>query len=388
MHSGKYVFAQILSFIPRYEFEKCVKKYVGNYRTREFDCWQQFIQLLFGQLTARDGLRAICLCLKAHEDKLYHMGIRGHVNQSTISRANEQRDWRIFAEFGTYLINLVQPLYARQAIDELSINNDIFAIDSTTISVSLKLFEWAPGKYERGAVKMHTMLDIRSNIPRFILITDGRYHDVRSIDEIEIQEDAIYVMDRAYVDFKRLYRITQQHAFFVTRAKARLDFKTSKPLKNDKLPGLRCDDLILLCGPKSKKLYPEALRRIEFVDAKTNEELVFLTNITVVPALEIIEIYRNRWKIEIFFKLIKQNLQIKSLWGHSENAVKTHIWIAICTYLIVAYIKCQLKSNLSIHDIIQILEISAFDKTPIKELLTESKIKQNVNEQSNLFSNC
>ncbi len=387
MHSGKYVFAQLLLFINRYEFEKCVEKYNGNHRVRDLDCWQQFVQLFFGQLTARRGLRSICLCLKVHRDKLYHLGIKRYVNQSTLSRSNEQRDWRIFADFGAYLIKLVQPLYSGQAIDELNINNDIFAIDSTTISVSLKLFEWAPGKYARGAVKVHTMLDVRGNIPTFILVTDGRYNDVRALDELVIQSDAIYVMDRAYVDFKRLYQIHEQNAFFVIRAKAGLDFKRIKASTVDKTTGLRCDQTIVLCGPKTKTLYPEPLRRIKFADPLTGETLIFLTNINVLDSADIIEMYRNRWKIEIFFKLIKQNLQIKTLWGHTQNAVKIHIWVAICTYLIIAYIKYQLKSNLSIHDIMQILEISAFDKMPIQKLLTELQINQNVNEQLNLFNN-
>ncbi len=387
MHSGKYVFAQLLSFIHRYEFEKYVRKYDGDYRTREFDCWQQFVQLFFGQIVGCKGLRSICLLLKAHKAKLYHLGIRRYVNQSSLSRANEQRDWRIFADFGAYMINLVQPLYAGSDIEDISINNDILAIDSTTISVSLKLFEWAPGKYERGAVKVHTMLDVRSNIPTFILITDGRVHDAIPVVQIPIQEDAIYVMNRAYVDFKQLYQIHQQNAFFIIRAKSNLNFKRVTSSTVDKLTGLRCDQNILLCGAKTKMLYPEPLRRIKFVDPETEQTLVFLTNITILEAVDIIEIYRNRWKIEVFFKLIKQNLQIKTLWGHSENAVKIHIWVAICTYLIVAYIKYQLKSNLSIHDIMQILEVSAFDKTPIKELLTEIQINQNVNEQLNLFKN-
>jgi hypothetical protein len=386
MHSGKYVFAQVLKFINRYEFEKCVTRYHGDYRTRELSCWDQFIQLFFGQLTARRGLRDICLCLKAHEKKLYHLGIRRHVNQSTLTRANEHREWRIFADFGAYLIALVQPLYAGKTISDIASDNDLFALDSTTVSVSLKLWKWAPGKYERGAVKVHALLDIRGNIPTFILITDGRYHDSRSLDEIAVQPHAIYVMDKAYVDFRRLYQIHTQEAFFVTRAKKGLSFKvvTSHPV--DKSTGLLCDQTIVLSVWKSRKSYPERLRRVKYYDKDKENTIIFLTNNMTACAFEIVQLYKNRWGIEVFFKLIKQNLQIKTLWGHSENAVNIHIWIAICTYLMIAYLKFQIKSHLSIHEIMQILEISCFDKTTITELLTKSQINQNVNEQLNLFN--
>lgn len=386
MHSGKYVFAQVLDFINRYEFEKCVKRYHGDYRAKELSCWHQFVQLFFGQLTARRGLRDICLCLKVHKEKLYHLGIKTYVNQSTLTRANEHRDWRIFADFGSYLINLVQPLYAGNAISRIKSDNDLFALDSTSISVSLKLWKWAPGKYERGAVKVHTLLDIRGNIPTFVLITDGRYHDSRALGEIEIQSQAIYVMDSAYLDFKKLYQIHTQRAFFVVRAKEGLNFNivTSRPV--NRRAGLICDQIIGLNVWKSKKLYPEELRRIEYYDKEKKNTLVFLTNKLSVRATEIVQLYKNRWKIEVFFKLIKQNLQIKTLWGHSENAVNIHIWVAICTYLIVAYLKFQIKSELSIHEIMQILEISCFDKTPILELFVKSQINQNVNEQLNLFN--
>ena len=386
MHSGKYVFAQVLNFISRYEFDKCVQRYQGDYRTRGFNCWDQFVQLFFGQLTARKGLRDICLCLKAHEKKLYHLGIRGHVNQSTLTRANGHRTWHIFADFGQYLINLVQPLYAGTAISGLELDNDLLALDSTSVSVSLKLWRWAPGKYERGAVKIHTLLDVRGNIPTFILITDGRYHDSRALDEIALHPHAIYVMDRAYVDFERLYQIHCRPAFFVIRAKEGLNFNVilSRPI--NKPAGLLCDQMIVLNVWKSKKLYPEKLRRITYYDREKDNTLTFLTNNMTACAAEIVQLYKNRWAVEVFFKLIKQNLQIKTLWGHSENAVKTHVWVAICTYLIVAYLKFQIKSTLSMHEIMQILEISCFDKTPINELLAKPQINQNVNEQLSLFN--
>ena len=387
MNSGKYVFAQLLQFVNRYEFEKCVSKYNGDYRTRDFNCWNQFVQLFFGQITARNSLRDICTCLKAHRNKLYHLGIKQHVNQSTLSRANERRDWRIFAEFGEYLIKLVRPMYANNSIPNVDIDNEVFALDSTTISLSLKLFSWAPGKYSRGAVKIHTLLDLRGSIPSYILITDGKYHDSNVLDLIIPHPNAIYVMDKAYVDFLALYNMHSSGAFFISRAKTTLDFDVvEKNFNFDEKTGLRSDKTIKLNGYKSKKLYPELLRLIEYYDDEKDITLRFLTNNFYESALEVAKLYRNRWQIEVFFKWIKQNLTIKTLWGHSENAVKTHIWVAISTYLLVANVKYSLKSDLSIYEIMQILGISAFDKTPVKELLTEYQINQNVKEQSNLFN--
>jgi len=387
MNAGKYVFAQVLSFVNRYEFQKCVNRYHGDYRTKELICWNQFTQLFFGQVTARNGLRDICLCLNAHKKNLYHLGIKQSVNQSTLSRANENRDWRIFADFGTYLIALVQPLYSDNSIPDLEIDKDVFVLDSTTISVSITLMNWAKGKYSRGAVKMHTMLDLRGNIPTFIHITDGKYHDINALDKIEFVRDAIYVMDKAYLDFKRLYDLNEFGAFFVIRAKDNFKYKAVKSRRIDKATGLRCDQTISLLIYKSNKHYPKKLRRIKYYDQEKDLTLVFLTNNFDVEALDVASIYKNRWQIEIFFRWIKQNLQIKTLWGHSENAVKTHLWIAICTYLIVAYLKHQLNSKYSVYEMIQILGISAFAKTPINELFAKQQINQNVKEQLNLFSN-
>lgn len=386
MNSGQYVFTQILHFINRYEFEKCVAKYDGDYRTRGLNCWSQFVQLFFGQLTSRNSLRDICTCLKAHNNKLYHLGIKQYVNQSSLSRANERRDWRIFAEFGAYLINLVKPLYEREPIANVNIDNEVFALDSTTISLSLKLFTWAEGKYSRGAVKIHTLLDLRGNIPTYILVTDGRYHDSNVLDILPVQPDAIYVMDKAYIDFAALFRIHKADAFFITRAKVSLDYTVVECNFNiDETSGLRSDKTIALNGYKSKNLYPKNLRLIEYYDEEKQVHLTFLSNNHEASALEIARLYRNRWQIEVFFKWIKQNLSIKKLWGHSENAVNIHIWIAISTYLIVAYVKYSLKSTLSIYEIMQILGISAFDRTPVIELLTEFKNNQNFKEQRSLF---
>lgn len=386
MNSGKYIFTQLLQFVNKYEFEKCVKRYNGDHRVREFNCWNQFIQLLFGQITSLDSLRDISLCLRAHKNKLYHLGIKQHVNQSTLSRANENRDYRIFADFGQYLINLVRPLYADCPIPELDIKNLVFALDSTTISLSINLCTWAEGKYSRGAIKVHTLIDLRGSIPSFILITDGKYHDSNVLDEIIPVPNAIYLMDKAYVDFLALYNMHKANAFFVTRAKITLDYSVVESNCNiDELTGLRSDKTIILNGYKSKRLYPEVLRLVEYFDSEKEILLVFLTNNFEASALEIARLYQNRWQIEVFFKWIKQNLTIKKLWGYSENAVNIHIWVAICTYLIIAYIKHSLKSTLSIHEIIQILGISSFDKTSIKELLTDIQINQDFKEQYNLF---
>lgn len=387
MNSGKYIFSQLLDFVNRYDFEKIVKKYNGNYRVRELNCWNQFIQLFFGQLTNLNSLRDICLCLKAHNNKLYHLGIKNYVCHTTLSRANEKRDWQIFSDFGNHLIELVRPLYKRSEVPNLSIDNELYALDSTTISCSINLLTWAEGKYSRGAVKMHTLLDLRGSIPSFILVTDGKYHDSNVLDQIIPEPDAIYIMDKAYVDFKALYHINTHNSYFVTRAKSSLKYTIIEQNFNiDEKTGLRADKTIELTVAKSKKLYPEKLRLIEYYDSEKENYLVFMTNNFEVTALEVSYIYKNRWQIETFFKWIKQNLVIKKLWGHSQNAVKTHIWIAICTYLIVAYVKKSVKSELSIYQIMQILSISAFDKTPISQLLNDFQNNQNVNEhQYNIF---
>lgn len=387
MNTGKYVFTQLLHFVNKYEFEKCVKRYNGDYRVRDLNCWNLFVQLFFGQLTSRNSLRDICTCLKAHKNKLYHLGVKQQVNQSTLSRANERRDWRIFADFGEYLINKVRPLYSDSPVPNVDIDNDVFALDSTTISLSIKLFTWARGKYSRGAVKIHTLLDLRGSIPAFIFISDGKYHDSNVLDILSPIPEAIYLMDKAYIDFVALYKIHRAGAFFVTRAKVSMNYSVLERNFNiDETTGLRTDEIIQLNGYQTSKHYPEKLRLVEYYDDEKEVLLVFITNNFEVSALEIARLYRNRWQIEVFFKWIKQNLIIKTLWGHSENAVNIHVWVAICTYLIVAYAKHSLKSDLSIYEIMQILGISAFDKSPLIELLTQVQANQNVKEQLNLFS--
>lgn len=386
MFYGKYVFSQVLECVNRYEFDKCVNRYFGDYRVRGLNCWNQFVHLLFGQITSLNSLQSICLCLKAHKNQLYHFGIKQNVVVSTLSRANEKRDWRIFADFGNYLISKVRPLYADNPVPNLNIDNEIYALDSTSISVSINLFTWAEGKYSRGAVKMHTLLNLRGGIPEFIWITDGKCHDSNALDLINFYANAIYLMDKAYVDFEALNRINNAGAFFVSRAKTTMQYEViEKNFNIDQTTGLRSDKTVLLTVAKSKKLYPEKLRLVEFYDQINDELLVFLTNNFEVSALEVAMLYQNRWQIETFFKWIKQNLVIKKLWGYSENAVKTHLWIAVIAYLLVAYIKQKIKSDYSIYELMQILGVSVFDKTPIRQLLTEQRqFNQNVKEL-NLF---
>jgi hypothetical protein len=380
------VFSQIVDFVDKYEFDKCVKRYTGNYRSHGLTCWNQFLQLLFGQITSLESIRMICVCLKAHKRQHYHLGIKKLVVHTALTRANESRDWRIFADFGTYLINKVHPLYADYSVPNLNIDNAIFALDSTSISVSINLFTWAKGKYSRGAVKMHTLLSLRGGIPEFIWITDGKCQDSNALDVMNFYANAIYLMDKAYIDFEALYRIHNAGAFFVSRAKQTMRYEVvAQNFNVDETTGLRSDKTVLLTVAKSKKLYPEKLRLVDFYDNINGDLLVFLTNNFEVSSLEIAQLYQNRWQIEVFFKWIKQNLVIKKLWGHAENTVKIHLWVAIIAYLLIAYIKQTIKSDYSIYELIQILGVSAFDKTPIRELLTEQYLCIKNGKERNLF---
>lgn len=387
MNTGKYVFAQVLSLVDRYQFRKCVARYKGDYKARDLNTWNQFAQLFFGQLTGRNGIRDICLCLNAHDGQLYHLGIKQSVDHSTLSRANESRDWRIYADFGAYLIRLVEPLYTSRPDLLSGIDKEVFALDSTTISVSMTLMDWAHGKYSKGAVKMHLLLNLRGNIPTFIHITDGRYHDINALDEIEVVPGAFYAMDKAYIDFLRLFKLASSGAYFVVRAKRNLKFKAVSSRKVDKTTGLRCDQRIRLTVAKSRKHYPKNLRRIKFYDSEKDILLIFLTNDFEMDALDIASIYKSRWQIEIFFKWIKQNLQVKKIWGHSQNAVKTQLWMVVITYLIVAYLKLQLRSPHSVYEMTQILGISTFSKTPVNELFTKQSIQRKIENHPNLFDN-
>jgi hypothetical protein len=387
MNEGKYIFTQVTSLIPRQIFQRLVKRYNGDYRVRDFNCTNQLRYMLFGQLTSCNSLRDICLCLRAHQDILYGLGITASVNESTLSRANDSRDYRIYEGLGQALMKIVRPLYSKERIEYIyPQNHDLFALDSTTISCSLKLMEWALGKYSKGAVKMHTIIDLRGSIPTFIHISDGRCHDSNVLDLLNIIPNAIYTMDKAYVDFEALARIDAEYAFFVTRAKDNMRFEIiSSNFNIDKSTGLLEDHIIRLTSQKSSQLYPEPLRLIRFYDMKSEEILSFISNVTdqvEISGLEIANIYRHRWDIESF-KLIKQNLTIKHLLGCSQNAVKTHLWIAICAYLLLARVKAIYYSPYSITEIGTLVSVFALVKMDLKELITEPQPliqNQDVNE--------
>lgn len=373
MNTGKYIFSQVADYIPKYEFDCIVRKYHGDYHVRDLNCYNLFLHMMFGQLTACNSIRDICLCLKAHQKILYHLGFRQTVNVSSLSRANRDRDYRIWEELGYVLIDIVRPLYAQERIPDVYLPGwEIFAVDSTTISCSIKLITWAQGKYERGAVKMHTMLSLRGSIPTFIHITHGKWHDSNFLDVFEIERWAIYVMDKAYVDFAALFNIDRHNAYWITRAKSNMRYEVEETNYNiDEITGLRGDCTIRLTGYKPSKLYPKEMRMVKYYDAENDEELTFITNQMDLGALQIANLYRNRWQIETFFKWVKQNLTIKSFWGHSENAVKTHLWIAICTYLIVARIKASIKDcPYTITEVATLLGISALAKIDLVDLLT------------------
>lgn len=390
MNSGKYIFSQVVEFIPKYEFDKLVKLYKGDYHVRRFSTYNHLLHLLFGQLTVCSSLRDICLCFKAHQNSLYHLGVRQTVNASSLSRANEKRDYRIFEGLGQILIGIVRPLYAKENLPKLQelLDYEIFALDSTTISCSIKLLSWAFGKYSKGAVKMHTAIDLRGNIPSFILVTHGKYHDSNVLDEIEITSMSIYAMDKAYVDFAALARIDNCGAFFVTRAKDNMQYEILEQSGNiDESTGLRGGYTVKLTGTKSKNLYPKNMRLVTFYDAEKGEEFKFITNNQDISAIEVTDIYKNRWQIEVFFKWIKQNLTIKSLWGNSENAVKLHLWTAICAYLLVARIKANYQSPYSITECHTLISVSALAKINLKEMLMPESLSQNQNvKELDLFN--
>ena len=382
MHIGKFVFAQIVEFLPRYEFEKCVKRYKGDFHTKSLSSYNHLLQLIFGQITSCTSLRDICLCLKAHQNNLYHLGIRQQVNQSSLSRANEKRDYRIFQDFGYHLIEQVRPLFAKERTPLIDLEETIFALDSTSISVSINLAAWASGKYSRGAVKMHTLLDLRGNIPTFIHISDGTWHDSNVMDYIQFESNAVYTMDKAYVDLTALNKMDSIGAYFVTRAKSVMRYRIIETMDTNE-DGILTDQLVMLTGHKSSRLYPKPLRIVQYRDAETNEELTFISNNMDISALDIANIYRNRWQIEVFFKWIKQNMTVKRMWGYSENAVRIHLWTAIISYLLMAKIKANLQTEYSITEVARILGVSVLAKTPIRELLAKDQPiieNQNVKE--------
>ena len=372
MLSGKLVFAQLMEFFPRHDFDKCVRRYRGNIRTRDFSCRDQFLSMAFAQLTYRESLRDIETCLRSVQPKLYHMGFRGCIARSTIADANRNRDWRIYADFAQTLIHRARKLYRNEPLG-LDLEGTAYALDSTTIDLCLSLFPWATFRRHKAAVKLHTLLDLRGNIPCFLRVSHGKMHDVNILDELPIEPGAFYIMDKAYIDFTRLYRLHQQAAFFLTRAKRNLNAKRQKSRIIDKSTGLRSDQTIVLSGVKSSQSYLEALRRIHYYDVETGKRFVFLTNNFVLPALTIARLYKCRWQIELFFKWIKQHLRIKAFYGTTSCAVRTQIWIAISVYVLIAIVKKELKIERSLSEILQILSVNPFEKTPVLQLLANPK---------------
>lgn len=383
MNTGSYVLAQLAGFIVRHEFSKCVDRYSGDYKVKDFSCWNQFLCMMFGQLTHRESVSDIITCLDAHKSAVYHMGIKQVVAVSTLTRANENRDYRMYADFAAYLLKITKPLYIKESDFVLELDNTVYAFDSTTIDLCLSTFVWAKFRKTKAAVKMHTLLDLRGNLPTFIYITDGKVHDVNALDILLFEKNAFYIMDRGYVDFGRLYVVTQCGSFFVVRAKDNLKFKCVQSRKVDKSTGVRCDQTIRLLTKKSAKEYPQYLRRVKHYDQETNQTFVFLTNNFAIDPVLVANLYKQRWQVELFFKWIKQHLKITAFWGFSENAVKTQIWIAVCTYLLLAYVKKQLKSELSLYEIQQILSVSIFSKSTLDELLTNTSKNFEINDQYN-----
>ena len=371
MNTGRLVFAQLSAHLPLTSFRRCVARYAGEHKVKSFTCVEQLLIMVFAQLTFRESLRDIEACLRAQPDKLYHMGIRAAVARNTLANANAVRNWRIYAEFAQRLILMARKLYAKEPLG-VQFCDTVYALDSTTIDLCLSLFPWAPFRSTKAAVKLHTLLDLRGNIPTFLHISDGKLHDVNVLDQLIPEAGAFYVMDRGYLDFERLARFDQAGAFFVTRSRRGLRFKRLKSQPTERHAGLICDQSIQLSVFYSKQGYPKALRRVRFKDPESGKTLIFLTNQFDLPALTICKLYKMRWQVELFFKWIKQHLRIKAFFGTSENAVKTQIWTAVCTYVLVAIVRKRLQLEASMHEILQILSLSLFEKTPLHELLTLS----------------
>ena len=382
MDSNRTIFAQLTEFIPYAEFRKCVDRYQGEHKVHSFSCWNQFLCMMFAELTYRESLRDIETCLRVMQDKLYHSGIRGVVARNTLANANKMRDWRIYADFGQVLITEARRLYVNKEFG-VELDQTVYALDSSTIDLCLSLFPWAKFRTHKGAIKLHTLLDLRGNIPTFLVITDGKVHDVNILDILVVEAGAIYIMDRGYVDFARLYAIHQAGAFFVTRVKDNCDFRRVYSRPVDKSTGVQCDQIIALNGAKTRKNYPEQLRRVGYYDEVNDKRLDFLTNNRALPAIVIAELYRCRWHVELFFKWIKQHLRIKKFYGTSENAVKTQIWIAISTYVLVAIVKQNLGLTQSLYTILQILSVTLFEKTPIFRVFSEPDYKNDEGDLCN-----
>jgi transposase len=382
MNQGRTVFSQLIAFLPDREFRRCVARYDGDAGLRDFSCWDQYLTMAFAQLTYRESLRDIEACLRALGAKLYHMGFQGKVARSTLADANESRDWRIFADFAQVLIRIARPLCATDPIG-MDLDHSLYALDSTTIDLCLSLFPWAKFRKHKAAVKMHALLDLHGNIPTFISITNGKVHDVNILDEIAPEAGAFYVMDRGYVDFERLYIFTLSAAFFVVRTKSNVLLQRQYSHPVDKTTGVRSDHIVILTAIGSAKAYPEQLRRVSFLDVKTRKRFKFLTNNFTLPALTIALIYKSRWQVELFFKWIKQHLRIKAFYGTSENAVKTQIWIAVSVYVLVAIVRKRLGLEASLYQILQILSVTLFEKTPILQALQASDSENNLPDAGN-----
>ena len=382
MNSGKTIFSQLMEFLSTYEFRQCVRRYRGNYKIKSFSCWDQFLCMAFAQLTYRESLRDIQACLRGNHQKLYHMGFRGKVSRNTLAHANQVRHWRIYADFAQILITQARSLYANEDFG-LELKQTVYAFDATTIDLCLSLFPWAQFRQRKGAIKLHTLLDLRGSIPTLIFVTHGKVHEVNLLDELFVEPGAIYIFDRGYLDFARLYKIHQASAFFIIRAKSNFRFRRIYSQPVDKSKGVQADQIIELHGFYVHKDYPERLRRIRYFDAEKNKRLIFLTNHFTLPAFTIAKLFRCRWKIELFFKWIKQHLRIKAFYGTSENAVKTQIWIAISVYVLVAVVKKQLKVDLSLYTMLQILSVSLFEKTPLFQLFSQIKPDEKEVDSSN-----
>lgn len=373
MNIGKTVFAQLMDFIPAHEFRRCVERYRGNYKITSFSCWDQFLCMAFAQLTYRESLRDIETCLRSVEARLYHLGIRGHVARSTLADANENRDWRIYADFAQVLIRSARSLYAQESFG-VELDQTVYALDCTTIDLCLSLFPWARYRSQNAAVKMHTLLDLHGNIPAFITVLPAKIHEVNVLDQLMVESGSFYLMDRGYLDFERLYAIKQALAFFLIRARKNFYFQRLTSRLVDRSTGLRCDQSIRLKSFYPAKFYPEPLRRIGYHDAKTEKSFVFLTNNFQLPSLTIPQLYKCRWQVELFFKWIKQHLRIKKFYGDSSNAVKTQIWIAISVYVLLAIVRKRLGLELKLYPISQILSLTLFEKVPLLQALSQSSV--------------
>jgi hypothetical protein len=387
MNLGKLVFAQLTQHLPLTTFRRCVARYRGEHKVKSFTCLDQYLCMAFAQLTYRESLRDIEACLRAQSSKLYHLGIHGRISRSTLADANEIRDWRLYAQFAQSLIGIARRLYTTEPFG-VDLKETVYALDSTTVDLCLTLFPWAPFRETKAAVKLHTLLDLRGNIPTFLHISDGTLHDVNLLDLLLPEAGAFYVMDRAYIDFERLFRFHEAGSFFVTRAKSNLKAQRRYSHPVDKRSGLLCDQTIVLTGFYSRQEFDTPLRRIKYRDPVTHQRLVFLTNNFALPALTITELYRQRWQIELFFKWIKQHLRIKAFFGTSENAVKTQIWIAVSVYVLVAIVKKRLNLSASLYEMLQILSLTMFERIPLDQLLTKTDTNESdgasVN-QLNLF---